>query len=52
MKTFRIPLEIADREKVLGRAPVAVQNFKASVQYRYMLERTAAATVREVQQAA
>jgi hypothetical protein len=49
MKTFRIPIDIENSEKVLGKAPLGVQNFKASVQYRYRLERTTSATVRESQ---
>ncbi|MEM4239945.1 MAG: hypothetical protein QXM31_01970 [Candidatus Woesearchaeota archaeon] len=46
-KTFRLPLEITDPQKVLGKAPLGVQNFKVSVQYRYMNERTMAALVKE-----
>jgi hypothetical protein len=49
-KTFRIPIDIDNPEKVLGKAPIAVQNFKVSVQYRYMIERTASATVKAVEQ--
>lgn len=47
-KSFRIPLEISDPEKVLGKAPVAVQNFKVTAQYRYLIERTISVTVSEV----
>jgi hypothetical protein len=46
-KTFRIPLEITNPEQVLGKAPLGVQNFKVSVQYRYMIERTLATNVKE-----
>ncbi|MEM4247040.1 MAG: hypothetical protein QXR48_00620 [Candidatus Woesearchaeota archaeon] len=49
IKTFRIPLEITSPEKVLGNAPMSVQNFKASVQYRYLIERTTPAIIKEVQ---
>jgi hypothetical protein len=47
VKNIRIYLELASPEQVLGRAPIAVQNFKATVQYRYLLERTASVSVRE-----
>jgi hypothetical protein len=47
-KSFRIPLEISDPEKVLGKAPVAVQNFKVTAQYRYLIDRTISVTVSEV----
>jgi hypothetical protein len=50
-KTFRIPLQIINPEQILGKAPLAVQNFKVSVQYRYLLERTATATVKELPKA-
>lgn len=46
-RNFRIPLEITNPEQVLGRAPVAVQNFKVSAQYRYLLERKAMTDVKE-----
>lgn len=47
IKNIRIYLQITDPQKVLGTAPIAVQNFKVSVQYRYLLERTTIATVKE-----
>ncbi len=47
-KTFRIYLTLKDPVQVLGNTPIAVQNFKTSVQYRYQLERTTLATVREI----
>ncbi len=46
-RNFRIPLEITNPEQVLGKAPVAVQNFKVSAQYRYLLERKAVTDVKE-----
>jgi hypothetical protein len=49
-KTFRIPLEVADPQKILGKAPIGVQNFKASVQYRYLIERKTSTTVKEAPQ--
>ncbi len=49
-KNFRAYLTLKNPRTVLGNAPIAVQNFKVSVQYRYMLERTVSASVREVQQ--
>jgi hypothetical protein len=45
-RNFRIQLEVTSPEQVLGRAPVAVQNFKVSAQYRYLLERKIIADVR------
>jgi len=47
VKSLRIPLTITDPTKVLGKAPIGVQNFKASVQYRYLLERSLPVQVRE-----
>jgi len=51
-KTFRIPLEITDPQKVLGNAPMSVQNFKVSVQYKYLIERTVPATLKEAPETA
>lgn len=51
-KSFRIPLEINDPEKALGKAPLSVKNFKVTAQYRYLLERTAPIAVSEVQMTA
>ena len=48
IKNFRIPLKVTDPDKVLGKAPIAVQNFKTSIQYHYLLERSTTASVREV----
>ncbi len=47
IKNMRIYLKIADPDRILGKAPIAVQNIKTSVQYRYLLERTTSASVRE-----
>jgi hypothetical protein len=47
VKNIRVYLELASPEQALGRAPIAVQNLKATVQYRYLLERTASVSVRE-----
>ncbi|MEM2915876.1 MAG: hypothetical protein QXT19_00750 [Candidatus Woesearchaeota archaeon] len=46
-RNFRIPLEVTNPDQVLGKAPVAVQNFKVSAQYKYLLERTVITDVRE-----
>jgi ribosomal protein S3 len=48
LKSFRIPLKVTNPGQVLGQAPIAVQNFKATVEYRYLLERSATVSVREV----
>ena len=48
LKSFRIPLKVANPSAVLGQAPIAVQNFKAMVEYRYLLERSTTVSVREV----
>ncbi len=45
-RNFRILLEVTSPEQVLGKAPVAVQNFKVSAQYRYLLERKIITEVR------
>jgi len=45
-KTIRVHVEASDPEKILGRAPLAVQNFKANVHYRYGLERSLTVSVR------
>ena len=47
-KTFRVYTSVSDPDKVLGRAPIAVHNFKVSVQYSYLLERSLPIQVREV----
>lgn len=47
IKSFRIPLTITDPARVLGKSPLAIQNFKTSIQYRYLLERSTSTTVRE-----
>jgi hypothetical protein len=50
-KNIRIPLEIESPENVLGKAPIAVQNFKVSAHYRYQLERITTVNVREAPKA-
>ncbi len=45
-RNFRIPLEVTNPEQVLGNAPIAVQNFKVSAQYRYLLERKSVTDVK------
>lgn len=47
-KNIRVHVEVADPDKALGRAPIAVQNFKASVQYTYGLGRSLPVIVRPV----
>jgi hypothetical protein len=45
-KSIRVHVEASDPEKIIGKAPIAVQNFKASVHYRYGLERALSISVR------
>jgi hypothetical protein len=47
-KNLRVYVEVADPDKVLGKAPIAVQNFKSSVRYHYALDRSVPALVHEV----
>lgn len=47
-KSIRVYLEIVNPQKVIGASPIAVQNFKASIQYRYELKRKLPITIREL----
>lgn len=48
VKNIRAYITVKNPEQVLGKAPVAVQNFKVSVYYKYVLERSTTVTVSEV----
>jgi hypothetical protein len=46
-KDIRLYLKAASPEAILGKAPIAVQNFKTSVQYKYQLERSTTSVIKK-----
>jgi hypothetical protein len=47
IKNIRMYLKVENPDKVLGKTPIAVQNFKVSIRYRYALERGTLVSVKE-----